>query len=111
MIIIDHFTGWFAMVLSARLMKAWGPTFRRGVISRAQRHRYRMPLSTTTAGISHRCGATSLGCRATFCTGLRVLAVHSKPWHGILVLDRYSAVNSQVLRMVGLHEFSVVSAT
>ena len=97
------------MVLSARLMKAWDPTFRRGVISRAQCRR--VPLSTTAAGISHRCGAVSLGCHATFCTGFGVLAVRSQPRCGVLVLDRYSAVNSQVLRMVGLHEFSVVSAT
>ena len=60
------------MVLSVRLMKAWDPTFRQGVISRAQRHR--VPLSTPAAGISHRHGAMSYGCRATFCTDFGVLA-------------------------------------
>ena len=88
-ITIDHFTGsfvlfcvfspeGFAMVFTARLMKAWDPTFRRGVISHEQRHW--VPLSTTAAGIRHQCNAMSLGCRSTFCTGFGVLAVRSKTW-------------------------------
>ena len=50
------------MVLSISAShEGWDPTFRRGVISRAQCHR--VPLSTTAAGISYRCGAVSLGHR------------------------------------------------
>ena len=79
------------MVLSARLMKAWDPTFRRGVISRAQRRSS---------------GATPLLQGSVIDMALRlwsvaphfaqVLAMRSKPRRGVLVLDGYSACTSAV---------------
>ena len=80
------------MVLSVRLIKVWDPSSRWGMIAHAQRHR--VPLSTTAAGISHRCGAASLGCRATFRTGFELFAVCSKPlmetWATVPILEEES---------------------